>query len=582
MPSYRPSASLSDSQYRSNHALFITHRHNTTTLSVAGSLSRIADGEWLRLCECVRRSAPIIGPLGQWRALCEGGWLGGVPAALTLPAETQFSSTAGDANVEKDAVAKDVVPLKPIEEEPAPAAVAQKPLASPGLDAPPLNPPGYSTGPPSAATSMQDLPLTGQQQAQQQLQEQRDIQEQRPRLPSATGSPILTRNMLPPAPDASRASSDSNNRIDEGMGNSVNYNVNSTNSQPLSAPRPPFALADGVDPNTGSVRSLSAFPAPPTHYPSATRQRSGLGLHTDAMGVAQTHTLASNPSSGLNVPASSNAPGSGGRSPPGNVMPRRLTESPMSNLDDGRGEYAPSGGRRDQVGREVEAETQRTPEFAHERADMRDRELELQRELEEIQKLRGADPLRRPVPVKAHTSLPLDARGPGPAARHGGYSSVDLRSGQGYRGDRYAGDDDETREFGVMNSNNNAYRSANDDTPRAQGEYNNASTRAMPMERADTGMSTSSGTGSLVAAMRNRYSANVSIFIIFRPFTVTHNGCSLDHCLPHSESSPSSLSASMDWRVVTREITQETLRCLQLLVLERALHLSLGNSHYLC
>ncbi|KAF5327074.1 hypothetical protein D9619_004883 [Psilocybe cf. subviscida] len=501
-------------QDKYNHALLITHRHNTTTLSVAGSLGRIADGEWLRLCECVRRCAPTIGPLGQWRALCEGSWLGGVPVALAHPTETQPSPTAGDSNIERDVGGREGAPLKPIEEESAPAPAAQKPLASPGLEAPLFNPPGYSSGPPSAATSSQDLTLAGQQQKQQQqLQEpkvQAQAQEQRARLPSATNSPALSRNAPLPTSDASRAFNNSNNGIDNSGGLAVNDNDNSTNSQPLYAPRPPFALADGVDPNTGSVRSLSAFPAPPTHYPQAPRQRSGLGLNTDAVGMAQAHSLASIPSSGLGVPAPSNAPGGGGRSPTSNDIPRRLTESPRqasSDVDDGRGGYALSSGRRD-VDREVEIELQQ------DREDARDRELELQRELEEIQGRRNADQLRRPVPVKAHTSLPLDARGPVSGARHGGYSSVDLRSGQGYRGDRHDGDD-ETREFGVLSSNNNnAYRSSNDDTPRArgvgdgQGRYNNASMRPLPMEQADTGMSSSSGTGSLVAAMRNRYSVN--------------------------------------------------------------------------
>jgi hypothetical protein len=514
----------------SNHALLITQRHNTTTLSVAGSLARIADGEWLRLCDCVRRSAPIIGPLGQWRALCEGGWLAGVPGAFTHPAEAQPSSATGDNNIEKDNGGKDSVPLKPIEEEPLPAQVAQKPLASPALEAAPFNPPGYSTGPPSAATSTQDLALAGQQQKQQQQLQQPQIQgqarEQRPRLPSMTNSPVLPRNAPLPTPDASRTFNDSNNSVDGGTGNLVKDNdLNSNNSQPLSTPRPPFAHTDGVDPNTGSVRSLSAFPAPPTHYPSATRLRSGLGFNTntDAMGMAQAHSHPPIASSGLSVPVPSNAPGGGGRSPTGIDMTRRLTESPMeatSDLDDGRGGYGSSSSRRD-ADREIEIELQRN------RDDARDRELELQHELEEIQKRRNADQLRRPVPVKAHTSLPLDARGPVSGARHGGYSSVDLRTGQGYRGDMYHGGD-ETREFGVISNNNNGYGSSTDDTSRArgtgdgQGRYNNASMRSPAMERADTGMSTSSGTGSLVAAMRNRYSVNVSIALALLLLTVAN------------------------------------------------------------
>ncbi|KZT19230.1 hypothetical protein NEOLEDRAFT_984475 [Neolentinus lepideus HHB14362 ss-1] len=73
------------SQEKHNHALFITQRYTSTTYSVAATLSRIADAEWLRSCEGVRRFAPTVGQLGEWRALCEGGWMGDVPRDLDDP-----------------------------------------------------------------------------------------------------------------------------------------------------------------------------------------------------------------------------------------------------------------------------------------------------------------------------------------------------------------------------------------------------------------------------------------------------------------------------------------------------------------
>ncbi|TFK47745.1 hypothetical protein OE88DRAFT_1665358 [Heliocybe sulcata] len=73
------------SQDKYNHALFITQRYTFTTYSAAAYLSRIADGEWLRSCEGVRRFAPTIGQLGEWRALCEGGWTGDIPKDLPDP-----------------------------------------------------------------------------------------------------------------------------------------------------------------------------------------------------------------------------------------------------------------------------------------------------------------------------------------------------------------------------------------------------------------------------------------------------------------------------------------------------------------
>ena len=60
----------------------MTQRQSATTYSVAGCLARIADAEWLRSCEGVRRFAPTIGYLGEWRALCEGGWTGARPSDL--------------------------------------------------------------------------------------------------------------------------------------------------------------------------------------------------------------------------------------------------------------------------------------------------------------------------------------------------------------------------------------------------------------------------------------------------------------------------------------------------------------------
>ncbi|KAH9930162.1 uncharacterized protein B0H18DRAFT_1209645 [Fomitopsis serialis] len=69
-------------QEKYNHSLMVTRRHHSTIHSLAASLSRVADAEWLRSCEGVRRSAPTIGQLGEWRVYCEGGWSGPLPADL--------------------------------------------------------------------------------------------------------------------------------------------------------------------------------------------------------------------------------------------------------------------------------------------------------------------------------------------------------------------------------------------------------------------------------------------------------------------------------------------------------------------
>lgn len=66
--------------------------------------------EWQRSCEEVRRFAPGIGRLGQWKALCDGGWVGPVPDGLpgdeaegtqptqpTSVGDARESATAGSA-----------------------------------------------------------------------------------------------------------------------------------------------------------------------------------------------------------------------------------------------------------------------------------------------------------------------------------------------------------------------------------------------------------------------------------------------------------------------------------------------------
>lgn len=52
------------------------------TFQVAATLSRVAEAQWLRTAEGLRRVSPLIGLLGEWKALCEGGWTGPVPGDL--------------------------------------------------------------------------------------------------------------------------------------------------------------------------------------------------------------------------------------------------------------------------------------------------------------------------------------------------------------------------------------------------------------------------------------------------------------------------------------------------------------------
>lgn len=80
----------------SNHALHVTQQHTLVTFSVAATLARIADAEWARTCECIRRISPTIGSLGEWRSLCEGAWTGPLPDNLPeVSSETQVPITPG-------------------------------------------------------------------------------------------------------------------------------------------------------------------------------------------------------------------------------------------------------------------------------------------------------------------------------------------------------------------------------------------------------------------------------------------------------------------------------------------------------
>lgn len=60
----------------------MTQRHSTAISGFAASVSRLAEAEWVRACEQVRKSAPSIGTVGEFRVLCEGGWLNPMPGDL--------------------------------------------------------------------------------------------------------------------------------------------------------------------------------------------------------------------------------------------------------------------------------------------------------------------------------------------------------------------------------------------------------------------------------------------------------------------------------------------------------------------
>ncbi|CAE6519686.1 unnamed protein product [Rhizoctonia solani] len=65
-----------------SHETHISQRHVGILFAVGASLSRVADACWIGSCEHVKRAGPLIGRIGQWKSLCEGGWAGAVPEDL--------------------------------------------------------------------------------------------------------------------------------------------------------------------------------------------------------------------------------------------------------------------------------------------------------------------------------------------------------------------------------------------------------------------------------------------------------------------------------------------------------------------
>ncbi|KAF9468037.1 hypothetical protein BDZ94DRAFT_1247023 [Collybia nuda] len=198
------------SQEKYNHALNVTQRHSSTIYSTAACLSRIADAGWLRACEGVRRFSPTIGQLGEWRALCEGGWVGPVPQDLPNPDEVQQLQPNHEARIEIRHEINNEAPITLRNVEPQETFQViehvRPPRAHPS---------------PAETEKPQDYPSPN-----------RDL----PHLLHA-------------------------NRLSQ---ETPSPNQEQSLSMGPSSFEPPRLF---VDANTGSVRSLSAFPSPPTHYP---------------------------------------------------------------------------------------------------------------------------------------------------------------------------------------------------------------------------------------------------------------------------------------------------------------------------
>ncbi|KAI0788129.1 hypothetical protein C8Q74DRAFT_1366891 [Fomes fomentarius] len=194
-----------------NHALLMTQKHTFTMYNLAAGLSRVADAEWMRGCESVRRFSPTIGQLGQWKSLCEGGWAGAVPLDLPDLTGMDKSDTSSQApgptdqeSATSDGV-RDLAALAPME-KPAPEYTSRNASEQESRSRA-VTPSGQSPVPPP-----QYFPPT-------------------------------TPADLPPPAETPRPLSEPMKSVEE----------------PNHAP--------SSDDRSATLASLAAFPAPPTHFP---------------------------------------------------------------------------------------------------------------------------------------------------------------------------------------------------------------------------------------------------------------------------------------------------------------------------
>lgn len=381
----------------SNHALNVTQRHNTTTYSVASCLARIADAEWLKACEGVRLLAPTIGILTQWRVLCEGGWTEGMPQGLPIEPNSNGSAQS--------------------KADPTPTNKSSPELLSSEL-------------PPH------EMQITPEQ--------------RRAALPVGEVSPLIQRQQVSPHDSPQMPTQDLSLSND-----SVERSRESLPSPPsaFDTLKPPF-----FDPATGSVRTLSAFPAPPTHFPlPPVRQQTQVSLlsHSD-------HSSASNDTSAV-------AP---------------FSESPLSTSQElkpyhGKNSESPAPPYHNPPPIETSSPMQRYQDHARDSFD---------------HPSNAPLDMRRPQPGRAAASL-RPALGSDPMEENEIMNHDQRDQPRQLLSSQVLDEQDEQdSEFGVQRN----------PVPTSKAQSYDA-LRTRNVERTDTGASS----GSIVAAMRNRYSSNV-------------------------------------------------------------------------
>lgn len=185
--------------------MLVTEKHTSTTFYVAACLSRIADTEWVRSCEEVRRFSATIGQLGQWRALCEGAWTGSIPQNLPDVDDAHTQSSSGPRD---EQLTSQISPIAMTE----------------------------------IYDSRNSLSATE---------------------PNRTASAARSRTTLSREPFLSRKPSN----ILSSVAKQARTSSFDDQSASLDAPKASFAGKDKWTDTMGSVASLSSSPSPPTHVP---------------------------------------------------------------------------------------------------------------------------------------------------------------------------------------------------------------------------------------------------------------------------------------------------------------------------
>ncbi|KAG6842324.1 hypothetical protein C0991_010613 [Blastosporella zonata] len=352
--------------------------------------ARVADAEWLRTCEGVRRYSPTIGQLGEWRALCEGGWSGPIPPDLVDPDRSlqSYQDKAGESAMEK----------KSGSEGRLPTTFGNVQAKDSGQVTEHIHP--FNT------------PLSGL-----------DPKVPRDQLPTPH-SPALSTNSHESSPVISHLTPSTPQDHDF--------------SERTISLAPP--ASDSKETNMDSVRSLSAFPLPPTHFPIPPRRQ-------QASQSQSSQSSTSYPS-----------------------MPR-LTESPLSNAN---------ADATDPLKFPLSSDNAPSSPVQHHLEKPPSPEVNTSVSAEDHH-------LRQPIPVKSLTSVPpfINYEEPmAPSQRSNVQDTVNT-----------------DQEFGVNVGYVSRSRAANTVLPAG-------------LERTDTGGSS----GSIVAAMRTRYSDNVCRLLVLSIF----------------------------------------------------------------